>query len=217
MTEAETMIVVFVALLAVAGFVYYKFKQAEARLEAVFEETARREREARHAEFKRVAEESRRKEAERVSLRKAFPVEKNVIPTTEQVRSFHKPTSGFAQPLRTTSRSVSSTHASSPATVVDNSGNDLLTAMIIQNALNSSHYTPSTTHYSNTSNPVDFPAATPEPSYSSSYSSPDSDESSSRSSYSSSYSSSSSDSSYSSSSSDSSYSSSSDSSSSSSD
>jgi hypothetical protein len=105
-------------------------------------------------------------------------------------------------------------------TVVKDDSDDILTAMILQNAMNSnSDVTAGRVSWDNdtpTITPV--PAETyrtpdPEPareSYSSSYSSSSSDDSSSRSSYSSSYSSSSSDSSYSSSSSDSSYSSSSD-------
>ena len=196
MNEFETSVVVFLALVAVAVFVYYKIKQAEARIEAAFEEAAKVKRRAELSQRidKRAAEDQ-----ERRALRNAFPVEKNVIPTSSQIQSFTRPNSGFVQPSRTTSQSVAQTYTSSPrTTVVDNSSNDLLTAMILQNALNSSHYESPTTHYSNTSNPVDFPASTPESSYSSSYNS------------------SSSDSSYSSSSSDSSYSSSSDSSSSSS-
>lgn len=103
--------------------------------------------------------------------------------------------------------------APAPTVVVHNSGPDLLTTMILMDAMSSKHDTTSgsvtwkdetpTIHRSNTDNPIDFPTT---PSYTSSYSS-SSDDSSSRSSYSSS---SSSDSSYSSSSSDSSYSSSSD-------
>lgn len=108
----------------------------------------------------------------------------------------------------------------STTTVVRNDSDDLLTAMILQNAMNSSSDTTAGTVSWNDNVPTITPVAPePEPvreTYSSSYSSSSSDDSSSRSSYSSSYSSSSSDSSYSSSSSDSSYSSSSDSGSSSS-
>ena len=187
MNEFEVMVLVFFVLVVVAYTVFYKFKQAEKRIEALFKlEEARRFDEAHR---QRIKHRQERLDA----FAKAEP----------------KTNSGFVQPLRTTSQPVTSTYRSAPTNVVvDNSSSDLLNAMIIQNALNSSQYEAPTTHYSNTSNPVDFPTSTPEPSYSA----PEPE----RSSYSSSYSSSSSDSSYSSSSSDSSYSSSSDSSSSSS-
>jgi hypothetical protein len=100
-------------------------------------------------------------------------------------------------------------------TVVNNDSDDLLTAMILQNAMNSnSDVTAGTVTWQDNTPTITPTPVEPEPSretYTSSYSSPSSsDDSSSRSSYSSSYSSSSSDSSYSSSSSDSGSSSSSD-------
>ena len=191
MTEFETMILVFLALVAVAGYVYYKLHQAEKRIDALLKQ-----------ETERLIEEQR---LARIKHREARLAEFKV-PATPRAPS------GFVQPVRSTSRSVGSSYVSSltPGTpapvVVNNSSNDLLTAMIIQDALTSSHYQAPTTHYTNTDNPVDFPASPPAPSYSApepSYSSSNSsasDDSSSRSSYSSSYSSSSSDSSYSSSS-----------------
>jgi hypothetical protein len=102
----------------------------------------------------------------------------------------------------------------SRTTVVNNDSDDLLTAMILQNALNSnSDVTAGTVTWEDNRPTITPTVIEPEPvreSYSSSYSSSSSsDDSSSRSSYSSSYSSSSSDSSYSSSSSSSDYSSSS--------
>lgn len=119
-----------------------------------------------------------------------------------------------APPKKRTFVKREETPTPAPTVVVHDSGPDLLTTMILMDAMSSKHDTtsgsvtwkdeiPTTIHRSNTSNPIDFPTT---PSYTSSYSS-SSDDSSSRSSYSSS---SSSDSSYSSSSSDSSYSSSSD-------
>jgi cell division protein FtsN len=201
MTEFETMILVFLVLVTVAGYVYYKLHQAEKRIDALLKQ-----------EKERLIEEQR---LARIKHRESRLAEfrANTPP---------KASSGFVQSNRPTSKTVTSSYVSSPTysapapVVVSNSSNDLLTAMIIQDALTSSHYKEPTTHYTNTSNPVDFPAVTPESSYSSSSSSAG-DDSSSRSSYSSSYSSSSSDSSYSSSSSDSSYSSSSSDSSSNSD
>jgi hypothetical protein len=192
MTEFETMILVFLMLVAVAGYVYYKLHQAEKRINELLKQ-----------EKERLIEEQRRA---RIQHREARLAE---FKATTPPRA----SSGFVQPARSTSRSVGSSYTSSPTpstpapVVVHNSSNDLLTALMIQDALNSSHHPAPTTHYTNTDNPVDFPVSTPEPSYSSSSSSA-SDDSSSRSSYSSSYSSSSSDSSYSSSSSDSSSSSS---------
>lgn len=216
---------VFVFAAVVVGYAIYKIKQANTRVNTVLKES---EMNMRRMEAAHIRETNRRirdeAEKERQALRIAFPVEKNVVPTTAQIRSFSKPVSGFTQPNRPTSGSIARSYTSSPSsTVIDNSGNDLLTAMILQNAMNSHHDVTSGTvdwndnvpkvHFSNTSNPIDFPAPEPErSSYSPSYSSPvspSSDDSSSRSSYSSSYSSSSSDS-YSSSDSGSSSSSSSD-------
>ena len=180
MNEFEVMALVFFVLVAVAITVYIKLKQAEKRIESLLK-----------------AEEARRADAayqERVKRRERL---------AEFAKTNSPSNSGFIQPTRSTSKTVASTYVSSPTTVVvDNSSNDMLTAMIIQDALNKSYYEVPTTHYSNTSDPVDFPAPAPEPSYTSSYSSPSSSYSSSNSdsSYSSSYSSSSSDSSYSSSS-----------------
>ena len=178
MNQFEIMVVVFFALFSVAIFGLYKLKQSEKRIDAMIKaEDARRIEEQRQERIKH--------RNERLA---AFSNSKAPI----------KSNSGFIQPTRSTSNTVASTYVSSPRTVVvDNSSNDLLTQMIIQDALNSSQYETPTTHYSNTASPVDFPTPTPEPSYSSSYSSPSS---TSDSSYSSSYSSSSSDSSYSSSS-----------------
>lgn len=105
------------------------------------------------------------------------------------------------------------TSSVSRTTVVNNDSDDLLTAMILQNAMNSnSDVTAGTVSWQDDRPTITPTVIEPEPvreSYSSSYSSSSNDDSSSRSSYSSSYSSSSSDSSYSSSSSSSDYSSSS--------
>ena len=188
MNEFETIILVFCVLVAVAGFVYYKLKQANARIEAMFEE------EARMAELSRRIDKRAAEDRERQALRKAFPVETNVIPTSEQIRSFTRPNSGFIQPSRPTSKTVTSTYTSSPrTTVVDNSSDDILTSMILQNALNRQHdVTAGSVSWKDnvpTIQEVEVPAyrapdPEPTPSYSSSYSSSSSD-----SSYSSSYSS----------------------------
>ena len=178
MTEFETMVLVFLLLVAVASIGYYKLKKSHQRMQAMFEEANR----------KHIEEMRQLRIKHREDRLAAFGLASSGF--IQPARS----NSGFVQPIRTTSRTVASTYTSSPRTaVVDNSSNDMLTAMIIQDSLNSSQYEPPTRHYSNTSDSVDFPAATPEPSYTSGYSSPSSSYSSSNSdsSYSSSYSSSS--------------------------
>lgn len=192
MTEFETMILVFLVLVTVAGYVYYKLHQAEKRIDALLKQ-----------EKERLIEEQR---LARIKHRESRLAEfKATTPP--------KVSSGFVQSNRPTSKTATSSYISSstpsaPTPVVVHNDTDLLSTMMLYNALSSHSESTVKPHYSNTDNPVDFPAATPEPSYSSSSSS-SSDDSASRSSYSSSYSGSNSDSSYSSSSSDSSYSSSS--------
>lgn len=200
MNSYELAGIVFALTLAAAFVLYIGFIWRINAIQKAEDEAQRRYKE--EIERARVARAEARAARERLSQ----PSPKVTSVSTELIaRKYNATTPTRSATTRTT-------------TVVHDDGNDLLTAMILQNAMNSNSDTTSGTvswdnnvpkvHYSNTDNPIDFPA--PEPareSYSSSSSSDDS--SSSRSSYSSSYSSSSSDSSYSSSSSSSDYSSSS--------
>jgi hypothetical protein len=153
MTEFQVMILVFFILVAVAFTLLYKLKQTEKRINELL-----KQEKDRQIEEQRLA---------RIRHRESRLAEFKAAATP-------KTPSGFVQPVRVTSKSVSPSYASSPTpsapapVVVHNSSNDMLTAMIIQDSLNSSHYKTPTTHYTNTDNPIDFPVSTSEPSYNSS-------------------------------------------------
>lgn len=166
----------------------------------------------------RRADEAERKREEAITLLRQREVarrrEARIQADAERItaQAYNKVNTVNSMPIRSTTQvqrvSRGSVGIQSRGNVVYNdSGDDMLTAMILQNALNSQNeVTAGRVHWNDdvpTITPV--PVADPEPertSYTSSYSSSSSsdDDSSSRSSYSSSYSSSSSDSSYSSSS-----------------